>query len=48
MTTIQLERRISDLRWWLSNNPEHPDRTTVSNDLRECERQLAERETKTV
>ena len=48
MTKIQLVNKVNDLKWWLSNNPEHPDRLIVSNDLRAYERQLAEHETQNV
>jgi regulator of sirC expression with transglutaminase-like and TPR domain len=34
MTLQQTQNKITELEFWLENNPNHPDRTTIETDLR--------------
>lgn len=39
MTPEQKETKIRELELWLGSNPSHPDRATVSEDLRKLKEQ---------
>lgn len=41
MTKQQMKNKVSDLEWWLTNNPNHPNQGLVLRDKRELERKLA-------
>lgn len=40
MTRTQLKAKIDQLEYWLSHNPDHPDRSTVIKDLWDTKDQL--------
>lgn len=40
MTPTQIENKIRELEYWLEHNHAHPDRSTVSEDLRKLKEQL--------
>ncbi|PXY44491.1 hypothetical protein [Flavobacterium hydrophilum] len=43
MTPQQRANKIADLKQWLTDNPNHPDRTTIEADLRRYEQEQISR-----
>lgn len=41
MSVQQMKNKISELEFWLTNNPDHPNQGMVLRDKRELERMLA-------